>query len=485
MFWKKNEKLETIKDLVGSRAAYIETVKMLELEGEEKDIFLRASLEVKKDKPDQEIIDKAYVILLAKSYQGGEEPEEEQNLVNSENKPTKANDELALNTVKEVIGTSSLFMEFINKYDFSANERAILSGAFESVKKEPYDMNRVHSAYEVIRQHIKSDTVVTNDNYELKIESQNSKKKKSIQQFCTNCGSELQDGIKFCPECGVAINEEVSNVKNKLSKDKNYSETISKVYKKALDQTEGFVKKAKEVYDENAPEIKDNIGQSYEKVRDKSDDFTQKAKEVYDGNAPEIKEKLHSINKQKIFKYVISILFIIAAIALYNSLFSTEIVSTRDLVKKNNLSYKVNDTEPFSGIAEDYYKNGQIRVKAHYKNGKYNGLGKVWYENGQMKLDGHFKDGEMDGLQKEWYENGQIKYEKYYIDGKKDGFYKGWYENGQIKYEKYYIDDKIDGPATTWWENGQIQAKSHFKDGIPKGEGKLWDRNGRLIQNIN
>jgi hypothetical protein len=70
MFGKKNEKLETLKDMIGSRAAYMETVQMLELDKREKDIFLRASLEVKKKKPNQEIIDGAYAILIGKSFKG-------------------------------------------------------------------------------------------------------------------------------------------------------------------------------------------------------------------------------------------------------------------------------------------------------------------------------------------------------------------------------------------------------------------------------
>ncbi len=69
MFGKKNEKLETLKELLGSREAYMESVQMLELEGEEKEIFLRASVELKKKKPNPEIIDKAYDILVSKSFQ--------------------------------------------------------------------------------------------------------------------------------------------------------------------------------------------------------------------------------------------------------------------------------------------------------------------------------------------------------------------------------------------------------------------------------
>lgn len=153
MFWNRNEKLETIKDLVGSRAAYIETVKMLELEGEGKDIFLRASIEVKKNKPNLEIIDKAYVILISKSYQGDDTEEEHPEDSVSLNITTKINNNSILDAVKAAIGTSLLFMEFINKHDYSSTERTILLDAYKSLKKEPYNMKRVHGAYEIINKY--------------------------------------------------------------------------------------------------------------------------------------------------------------------------------------------------------------------------------------------------------------------------------------------------------------------------------------------
>ena len=82
MFWGKNEKIETLKDMLGSRAAYHEAVQLLELNEQEKNIFLRASIELKKRKPDPEIIDRAYAILIGKSFQG-ESHDEENNEVHN------------------------------------------------------------------------------------------------------------------------------------------------------------------------------------------------------------------------------------------------------------------------------------------------------------------------------------------------------------------------------------------------------------------
>jgi len=61
------EKLEMLKDIIGSREGYLEATRTLNLNKEEKDIFMRASLEVNKSEPNFDIIDQAHAILMSKS----------------------------------------------------------------------------------------------------------------------------------------------------------------------------------------------------------------------------------------------------------------------------------------------------------------------------------------------------------------------------------------------------------------------------------
>ena len=231
MFWKKDEKLETLKDLVGSRAAYIETVKMLGLEGEEKDIFLRASIEVKKNKPNKEIIDKAYAVLIAKSYQGadGTTNEEETDIV--EISKENVQDSIIVDMLKEHIGTSQLFMEFINKYSPSQEERAILSGAHQDLKKEPYDMHRVQAANEIISKYTEQKTSSASEHYELKKETPANQNKSSIRK-CQQCGAAVEPNAKFCTECGSAILDKKTTSSQKSSPKPKYSNgTLKKATK--------------------------------------------------------------------------------------------------------------------------------------------------------------------------------------------------------------------------------------------------------------
>jgi len=187
MLRKKNKKLEVLKDLVGSRAAYIEAVKMLELEGEEKDIFLRASLEVNKKNPNEEIIDIAYAILVEKNFQGAEEENTAKETIRE-----TVDDSNAMRILKKYIGTNTHFMEFINKYNPSQEERAVLSDAYRSLKKEPYDMQRIHAAYEIIKKYTDNKSPFVSGHYELE-------KKPSIQQNDRSEKSDIDSSkYKYC-----------------------------------------------------------------------------------------------------------------------------------------------------------------------------------------------------------------------------------------------------------------------------------------------
>ena len=90
---------------------------------------------------------------------------------------------------------------------------------------------------------------------------------------------------------------------------------------------------------------------------------------------------------------------------------------------RNWVMYLQNEEIPFTGRAKRFYKNGQNRREANFKDGKMDGLWTEWYENGQKKLEENYKDGKVDGLWTTWYENGQKKTEGNWKDGKKDGLW--------------------------------------------------------------
>ena len=167
----------------------------------------------------------------------------------------------------------------------------------------------------------------------------------------------------------------------------------------------------------------------------------------------------------------------------------------------------------------EYYKNGQIKIQGHTKEGKRNGefkaflknaksagsviykdgkiikstlikamknnasfppvdninykldtthtLGKVEFENGLLRTYFIFnKNGLLDGNSIEYYEEGNIESLVPYKNNVVEGLVITYYENGNIKEEVNYKNDNMNGEAKSYDENGKLNGRTIFKDDI-------------------
>ena len=71
--------------------------------------------------------------------------------------------------------------------------------------------------------------------------------------------------------------------------------------------------------------------------------------------------------------------------------------------------------EPFTGVTESYFENGQLRIRGNWKAGLQDGLAEFYFENGQLRTRGNWKAGLRDGLEEHYYENGQLESSINYI----------------------------------------------------------------------
>ena len=70
-------------------------------------------------------------------------------------------------------------------------------------------------------------------------------------------------------------------------------------------------------------------------------------------------------------------------------------VSPDDLEERNGLTYKKLTDVPFTGLVEQQWDNGQLRIKVPYKDGKKNGVEEEYYDNGQIEEKITYKNGEI------------------------------------------------------------------------------------------
>ena len=96
----------------------------------------------------------------------------------------------------------------------------------------------------------------------------------------------------------------------------------------------------------------------------------------------------NSLNSREIFSFL-KILFIL----FFLSGCGVETISTKELQTRNDVFYKINAVEPFTGIVESNYNNGQVERRFCVRNGLYDGKLESFFENGQIKSLGNFKGG--------------------------------------------------------------------------------------------
>lgn len=149
--------------------------------------------------------------------------------------------------------------------------------------------------------------------------------------------------------------------------------------------------------------------------------------------------------------------------------FYSETVKGSDLVKRNGLYYKKHTDVPFTGKEENYFENGQLNSKGHYKGGNKEGLWEVYFKDGKLQSKGYWKDRKRNGSYESYTFLGHLDSKGHYKDGKKDGlwefyqgpsslWHKGHYKDGKKEglWEWFLMDGTVDQVNTYTFRNGEI-----------------------------
>ena len=180
----------------------------------------------------------------------------------------------------------------------------------------------------------------------------------------------------------------------------------------------------------------------------------------------------------------------------------------------------------------EYYKNGQIKVQGHYKDGKREGEFKTFLRNSKSAGSVIYKDGKiikstliksmkenasfsiltninynsnsheivtdefpngllkqyftfnknelLDGESRQYYEEGEIKSVSPFKNNVANGTFISYYQNGNIKEKHIYKDGKEDGEGIFYYENGKLEEKYFMKNGKLDGEAINYFEDGKI-----
>ena len=82
---------------------------------------------------------------------------------------------------------------------------------------------------------------------------------------------------------------------------------------------------------------------------------------------------------------------------------------------------------PKTGMAKEYFRNGQLCSIGHYVDGKKTGMWKYYLLNGKLKATGKFSNGEFTGLWRWYRESGNPLQVGKFKNGKQEGLWKRYH----------------------------------------------------------
>ena len=97
-----------------------------------------------------------------------------------------------------------------------------------------------------------------------------------------------------------------------------------------------------------------------------------------------------------------------------------------------------NKEEITDDLVEEFYDDGQLKLRRNLKNGVRYGLQEVFRKDGSIYNRGNYKDGYAHGLFEDFYDNGQLKTRRHFREGEKHGLWE-WFDEkkGLTKTEEH------------------------------------------------
>ncbi|MEO0553007.1 MAG: toxin-antitoxin system YwqK family antitoxin [Bacteroidota bacterium] len=133
-------------------------------------------------------------------------------------------------------------------------------------------------------------------------------------------------------------------------------------------------------------------------------------------------------------------------------------------VSRNGLFTLVSGKK-YSGYLEDYYPNGQLKMKAGYLNGLREGKAQKYYSNGALMETRYYADNKKHGRHRGWWANGNQKFDYYFVQGEHEGIQKEWFNKGNLFKQFTYRSGKEEGTQKMWEASGKIRANYVVKNG--------------------
>lgn len=179
--------------------------------------------------------------------------------------------------------------------------------------------------------------------------------------------------------------------------------------------------------------------------------------------------------KPKGFQHKLIALFVSIA-----SLCSAQ-VTQDSLIKIGGISYKINDSIPYSGEVTFVNYQGKTLQRWQLRNGLKNGEFLQYTEDGEnILLRLNYKNGLKDGPYTRYSPPKVPHTTGNYISDLRNGIWREW-DGDLLILEENYKNDTLNGSRKTWYQNGQLNRNETYKKGNLFGICYYYHENGNLL----
>jgi antitoxin component YwqK of YwqJK toxin-antitoxin module len=156
------------------------------------------------------------------------------------------------------------------------------------------------------------------------------------------------------------------------------------------------------------------------------------------------------------------------SIALYNIYDDGVLLSSTSYLLSPgfSLDLSVSERDRYRhGTSTYFYKNGTIRRRSHWRDGKAIANDTVWHRNGRIRfITTHDTANQRHGLLKFYDKDGNLEEEKTYVHGKLSGPSRRYYPSGKKRREGSFEDDEKSGWWRTWYKSGVLRDSIRYVD---------------------
>ena len=97
-----------------------------------------------------------------------------------------------------------------------------------------------------------------------------------------------------------------------------------------------------------------------------------------------------------------------------------------------------------NGTVYHYDLRGVLYEEVEFSNGRpdYNGSHRIYGPDGNLREVRHYENGLLSGLFEDYYKGGQLRLREYYAKGKREGESKRWHPDGHLLERHVYKNDE-------------------------------------------